>query len=129
MTAYKRFILTVLLLIILGYLSNYMTVNKCENEVGKAIKENLEINDIKVPYYVFNKESQKIFDRLNVKYTVQQNGSIIPWMEVFSRNRYPFFIEIYYGIMHAPLAGSGGYIRYFCFFGLSFQIGGRSWVS
>lgn len=139
-------------LISIGFLSNAMSVNKC-NEIGRKQVENVLaaeppaigktinwINESDLRIYTAEEAwgepigfKQRLIYVFDNKYIGQKEGfsDQTPWGYTYSfPYEFPFIIKQYYGWMATGLWGRGGIRLYLCIFGFSIEIKDfKTWVS
>lgn len=125
----KSVLLSFVVLIILGYFSDWVSARSCEKRVARWVASGIyqgrqffilkpNPND---PSPTSN-ESLQIFKSVGAKaceyiQTTQEfNG--FPWGDIHrAQIRYPFVVSVRWGYVAAPLSGTGGTRLFFCLFG------------
>jgi hypothetical protein len=112
-------------IIILGYISDFISARVCERRVARWIANDIlgGMDFFVIPPHA--EESLGIFQSIgaNVHKYIQRSDRFdgFPWGEVRrAKIRYPFVVSVEWGYVSAPLAGMGCTRKFYCFFGFIF---------
>jgi hypothetical protein len=129
---------TALALILLGYLSAWISLPACQAHTARWLMSAMPPNR----QFVIHRQDADarrlaVWDQVDAYYRVRDPGPVmdgaeyLPWCRFGeSRVRLPFLSSVEYGWVAAPLVGDGGNLWFLCFFGLTFKVGRSiSWMT
>ncbi|RPJ54177.1 MAG: hypothetical protein EHM23_29490 [Acidobacteria bacterium] len=118
-------------LLTLGYISNWLTRDKCEAQVARRMLDDFGLGQI--PLYQINlmppfpAAAADVFRAAGLKISecgperLRTHGCF-PWAEMNSRNLVPFVVTIRWACADAPLSGGAKLSTFVCLFGKMIRI-------
>ena len=138
----KKLLLLIVVLILLGYISDLISARICERRIARRIafdiykgQEFFILRPKPDDLIRLSGESLKIFQSVGAHAHAYTQGTTtfdgFPWGDVHRATiRFPFIVSVHWGYVEAPLSGEGGSQMFLCLFGIAiplFDSGG--WVT
>ena len=130
-----RLLITLLVLFVAGYLSDYVSTSACEQQVARWVVQDVMRGQEFHVLPTAPRESLPILQKAGGRVRLLQlkEGQLVefPWAEVGqAKIKYPYVVTVNWGFCHAPLSGQGGERRFLCLFSYVIRLGDRSrWVT
>ena len=126
----KYFVILSITIIVVGYLSNFLTYRFCENEVANIVASPFCDQNSETVLYSLNEETNQVLSRQKIKFRPFAGTIASPWIDIYSKIYMPFVVDVGFGWQASELAGAGGYYRFICILGWKIEIKNwKTWVS